>query len=167
MALRYAMLSAALAMLVAPSGPALADWQYTRWGMTPDEVKAACACTMDVLTPEEIQQYTYGKGRALLKTTYTSGEHRFTARFVFGKSDGLLSRVELLLNADSDVFSLKRDLLEKYGKPSEEKKTKFSEMYWWHTPSGRVYYFLAGSIKTGFSGHIEYYAPRTSSVGGL
>ena len=64
---------------------ALADWQYTRWGMSPKEVIAA---SKGAATETTLDQRKGGgtKGtEALLQAPYTSGKFQFRAMFNFSK----------------------------------------------------------------------------------
>ena len=60
--------------------PAAADWQYTQWGMTPDQVKAASA---DAAVPNPDRKLDAGGFAAILTAPYQGAAIPFTAAFLF------------------------------------------------------------------------------------
>lgn len=76
------------------ASPAAANWQFTKWGMTADQVKAA----------------------SVGKEEYTAGNYAFKVDYVYG-DDGGLSRVVLTLKKPIQCEALIADLSVKYGKP--------------------------------------------------
>jgi hypothetical protein len=107
---RIIAISVALSMLLA--GNALADWQYTRWGMTPAEVakapggRAAPYVGAGENTDTEV---------AKLLAPYSAGEYAFTAYFMFSRTTDRLSSVRLNLADPGRCQSVYSDLLAKYG----------------------------------------------------
>lgn len=101
---------------------ARADWQYTRWGMTPNEVVSASggAAAKDGASGD-------------LKARYQSGEYRFEATFNF--KGGKLWSVDLNGVSGPQCFALTGDLKAKYGTPSEYYPR--NETYWWLDRSTR------------------------------
>ncbi|WP_141105693.1 hypothetical protein [Rhizobium sp. R693] len=93
-------------LCVAPS--AQADWQYTKWGMTPDQVIAAA--------PPESGLRWVAKSATngpYLKGHYGAGEYRFESRFWF--SDKGLYEVELELDTRTAYcIKLKASMLVTY-----------------------------------------------------
>lgn len=78
------------------AGPASADWQFTKWGMSKDQVikasrgKASDADVADL----EAHNLANKSATAQLKMPYTTGPLSFTAYFLFSL-DGQLVTVEL------------------------------------------------------------------------
>jgi hypothetical protein len=99
---------------------ALADWQYTKWGMSVDQVIAASKGAASQTTPEISAQHSAfdGSQAAKLSAPYCSGTFQFTAYFMFGRRDTLTS-VSLELAA-GDPHILIGELRTKYGKPTSE-----------------------------------------------
>lgn len=127
-------LALGMAALVLATSPALADWQYTKWGMTPEQVVAASKGAATATTDEERRQFstTDGKSVALVKARYTSGSYQFDVHFLF--DDGKLSLVSLNLD-ESDEGLLAGDLTAKYGPPIDHSRSDIVEVTKWQTPS--------------------------------
>jgi hypothetical protein len=104
--LRY--LAAALACVAA--SPAEADWQYTRWGMTPKQVVAASRGAAKPNTDGEATRDNY---KTLLRAPFVAGEHRFTASFIFNNQNRLI-RISLGLTG-GNCERLGFDLRSQYG----------------------------------------------------
>lgn len=106
--------------------PALADWQYTRWGMTPDQVIAASggAVHRKSLTEQEINASFAQAGLAdLLEGTYSAGGRSFDATFRFARTG--LETVLLRFDEPAGTAAcsgLRDDLLGSYGTPVEERR---------------------------------------------
>lgn len=66
--------------------PAAANWQYTQWGMTPDQVKAA---SDDVTQPNPDRTLDAAGLRAALTAPYQGAAIPFTAVFLFDASGKL------------------------------------------------------------------------------
>ena len=105
----------ALALVIAScwvsGSPAMADWQYTRWGMTPAQVQKASKGTAKASSevPEELVSGTTYQ----LVAPYTAGEFQFKAHFAFD-SQKHLSLVLLDLTS-GEPASLLMSLTRKYG----------------------------------------------------
>lgn len=101
-------------LLLALSSFSFADWQYTRWGMTPDEVIAA--------SNEKMEKFNAPNGSAagvFLKSKYQSENHTFTAYFSFSRADNKLYMVSLSSTSGGrSCVDLTKSLIEKYGQPS-------------------------------------------------
>jgi len=107
-------IAVAAAMLASVMGaPAYAHWQYTKWGMTPEQVVAssANAAHLDKGKPgDEID----GRLPEVLGD-YTSGDYKFSAKFYFGQHG--LDFVNMNLEDGAQCLGLRRDLDGLYGKP--------------------------------------------------
>src|SRR5687768_8936635 len=76
---------------------AVADWQYTRWGMTVDEVVKASKgqlkpCDAQLCSGQELRGT---KDEVRLIGNYASGQYSFKAYFYFNKDSKKLSIVSL------------------------------------------------------------------------
>lgn len=78
---------------------ASANWQYTTWGMTKDQVIAASHGTAVDIAPDRKagQRVSSSHMTALLQAPYTSGQYAFTAYFRFEDTTGRLVGVHLEL----------------------------------------------------------------------
>ena len=75
-----------IAALAAGSGPASADWQYTQWGMTPDQVKAASG---EVAQDNPDRRLDADGFSAKLTAAFKGEAIPFTAVFLFNAQDRL------------------------------------------------------------------------------
>src|SRR5262245_37704928 len=108
------------ALLVVTSAPAWANWQYTRWGMSSDEVlKAAKGRAATIPESEQPAQSTVTT-LAKLTSTLSSGRFTFHVFFRFDRETGGLSQVVLNLDRSADCQLLKESLADEYGKPIRE-----------------------------------------------
>ncbi len=128
---------ATFAALTWTSLPAYADWQYTRWGMTLEEVHAASGGAAH--PPEIRDEYPDSNLVHLLNASYSSREFTFVAKFIFTNLDSL---VEVKLEPDPhyeiDCSPLMRLLDETYG-PGERKSYPVAQTSkWWDRESGNV-----------------------------
>ena len=81
---------AAMTLAIGASGclatPAAADWQYTQWGMTADEVQAA---SEGVARPNLDRTFDAGGLKAELTAPYQGEQVLFTAVFLFDETEKL------------------------------------------------------------------------------
>ena len=75
-----AILAMATSTLACSVPPAAADWQYTQWGMTPDQVRAA---SNDAAQPNLNRTLDAGGLKAVLTAPYQGATLPFTAVFLF------------------------------------------------------------------------------------
>jgi hypothetical protein len=101
-----------------------ADWQYTRWGMTPEQTLAASKGQLKRCEGGDCSGQTTDQDVAQLFGNYQSGELSFTAFMIFDKRTNTLSRVYLNLNAPEKGDSLIRALRLKYGEPSRHDRER-------------------------------------------
>lgn len=111
-------LAAALALLPLP---ALADWQYTRWGMTPDEVVAAAGGSAWLIKPKKS-----GAEEVIALGRHSAGDLDFNVTFRF--LDGQLNSVALFYDNNGvggrlfrrdgqNCNTVRRALESQYGSP--------------------------------------------------
>jgi hypothetical protein len=105
--------------LLLVSASARADWQYTKWGMTPQEVAAASGGTVHVSTPTADELKSDSINLTECAGSYTAGAFKFIAWFDFDREKHGLREVTLLFVAGSSDGGTTSDLLqamqEKYG----------------------------------------------------
>lgn len=99
------------ACLVAVCSPAAANWQFTKWGMSPEQVEAAGKGKAPRITPKVSGGETINN-----QGTYTSGEHQFNTSYKYRNEK--LSEVELELTSPTCQL-LKSDLRARYGDPDD------------------------------------------------
>jgi hypothetical protein len=101
-----------LSLLVAAastSSALLADWQFTKWGMTPEEVALISKGSAAITNEERDDSYVGNRGK------FSGGTYQFDAEYVF-KASGL-SKVSLKLLSPGACSILASDLRVKYGAP--------------------------------------------------
>src|SRR5512133_1660788 len=95
---------------------ARADWQYTKWQMSPTEVIRASG---GKAVSNDERRSSKGPNRGLLKGNYASGQFQFKVVFYFNENTSLLSLVQLTLLDPGLGYTLEQSLVAKYGKPLE------------------------------------------------
>ncbi|HVT59301.1 MAG TPA: hypothetical protein VHR45_12975 [Thermoanaerobaculia bacterium] len=153
-----------LALGMVTATPAVADWQYTKWGMTPEQViKAAHSKSRQITRLVERQQgAAEDAGRvgqkALLSGEWSSGRFEFEVHFFFNPRRKLAS-VELTLANSEDEHVLANELTKRYGVP-EDSGSVAGEFHRWRTQTEEIWFF--GTIGAGFPTRVVY-APRHSA----
>jgi hypothetical protein len=99
--------------------PAYADWQYTKWGMTPEQVVDASGGSGSKIPLSQ----QGGKSRlgftALLVGRYTLGDFSFDLDFQFAKTGLEMVAMELTPYSYDRCKRLENTMLSKYGSPFE------------------------------------------------
>jgi hypothetical protein len=121
--------------IVLASSSAHADWQYTKWGMTPEEVVDASKGTAwPTPNPDKVP---HGDTYHLLAGTYATQDFLFEVQFDFDTAHRL-SGVRLNLTDYKKCTSLYRRLTSTYG-PSKQITVTISEVNkWWDHTNGNV-----------------------------
>jgi hypothetical protein len=98
-----------VALICATIDVARADWQYTKWGMTPDQVVSASNGSASIVPPN---------GGCPVQGTYKSGSQVFSMSACFDNNG--LNQIELdMENATpSDAQQILAALTAKYGNPT-------------------------------------------------
>ena len=146
--------------------PASADWQYTKWGMTTEQVSAAskgqmkrCGAACDKqTTPTET---------ALLYAPYQSGKFPFTAFAFFNNQTKKLAFVSLRLDDPTMGFELVGALKGKYGQPESKSATQVMNLYVWRSGGDQIDVTLIGSSPNDTSTTLSYRPRMNSSNKGL
>lgn len=97
------------------SSAAQADWQYTKWAMSPDQVIAASKGAVAAVDPTKDAEMPWGIKEAV--GTFSSNGREMKASFWF--KDHKLTQVNLSSNSESDCVSIANDLNGIYGPPSD------------------------------------------------
>ncbi len=131
-------------------GPALADWEYTKWGMTREQVATASSGRLGTCDTR-CRIYSGSTEVAGLVGSYRKGEFEFTAFAMFSPaSDALVSITLVWQDGRSDA--LLKAMFAQYGDPAEFSATnEISTAVWF----GKEY----DIIMRGF-GLLSYYAPN-------
>lgn len=111
--MRVAFAAALFGLVV--SQEALADWQYTRWGMTLDDLRVVPGVTISAATPKQREVVDRGTGGRLeASAPYEASSLKLTAFFYF--KENKLTKVELRTTGrDADL--LIRRIADVYGRP--------------------------------------------------
>lgn len=160
-------LAAALAM-ISFALDVCADWQYTRWGMTVDEVAKASNGLAQPYTEASNPKYESAMtARVLLRAPYKAGDFNFTADFLFGKSDDRLARVILRLDGANDIqcARLQGSLKDVYGTPSEVSRSSMMPTTTWRDAASGIN-VLYSSIGTNYCS-VNYSPLATKAKSGL
>lgn len=102
--------------LLAAASPASAEWQFTNWGMSVDEVVAASGGS--------VERYNGSPGQRIMgsnfqaKGSYSAGGYDFESEFYFDPS-GRLSVIRLMLIDYSQCGSMREMMQGIYGSSAE------------------------------------------------
>jgi hypothetical protein len=134
MKLNLIMASAGLAVLCSCLAvPAKANWAYTQWGMTPEQVAAASSGAVQVLPLSQRTRNDADRWELAAKGTYKDGSLTIDAGFTFDTQHGGLTCVMYNVRGD-DVTVLRETLGKRYGKPFKERSSSIDQDVFWHTP---------------------------------
>jgi len=95
---------------------AVADWQYTRWGMTADQIVAASNGAAKKLAGTEQEAKSGATFTALAVGTFKTGPFDFAVSFRADKGGNTLKTVRLTLNNRYQYLDLSNALSTKYGR---------------------------------------------------
>lgn len=111
-------------LLLLISFEARADWQYSRWGMTVDDLMAAGKGSVVRVSDSEADKARMGNGLGapLAKASYRTNDFVFTAWFFFPK--GKLAGVRLVGADGRQAIPIEQQLERVYGAPFEKEETK-------------------------------------------
>ena len=106
-------LASLMALLIAPD--AHADWQYTRWGMTPEQVVAASGGKAELLPPKRRPRIPPLETAA--SGEFQDGAMQLRTAFSFNTDRGGLACVSFgLISHDGDE-AFRSSLISRYGQP--------------------------------------------------
>lgn len=110
----------ALVLSIQLSTPAAADWEFTRWGMTVEQVQAASGNTLDTIPEYRRPGMRIGATLPILEGVFKAGAFRFYVNYHFD-AQGMLELVDL----QPDNYTIGREiesaLLARYGRPIVDK----------------------------------------------
>ena len=103
-----------LTVLVNPiaSAPALANWQFTKWGMSPAEVFEASNGAAPI---GDIEEITEDRSQIKNSGVYMVGSIPLRSRYHY--IDNRLTMVELFVESSATCYVFRQNLGSQYGKP--------------------------------------------------
>jgi hypothetical protein len=160
---RYIML--ALAIAAVPT--AHADWQFTRWGMTPSEVVEAGKGTVTTVPEDQVSGRSFRTLRCTLEQTYKAGDMELRASMCFDSSGKLTKvSVEPTEKGGAQCGILETELTRKYGTNYATENDSVSHNLHWQDESRTTDILLYESLITRTC-HINYDAVSNSMTKGL
>jgi hypothetical protein len=154
------LLRSAVVLLVTLSPiAACADWQYTKWGMTPEQTAQA---SKGQLRPcdASCKGYTSAGATAKLMGSYKTGDFSFVAYTIFDASNRL-NKV-LLDMKPSNGYALAAALRNKYGEPASRTRSSVMEINTWRDQKDQITLLIIGD---GTSGLVNLtYQPRLTDA---
>lgn len=141
-----------------------ADWQYTKWGMTPEQVIIASkGLAVHTKDKENISRSASdGAHKVQLTTQYESGKFKFTVYFLFDRNSSELTYVHLLLNDKKFNSELLGATTSKYGKYDGKSLGEYLKIYYWYAAGDQITYTDASSSVT-----LRYHPRLTKNNVGL
>lgn len=132
------------ALAVFAPGAARADWEYTKWGMTPDQVVKASNGAVKTMPPGQRMKSSAMHFENGASGSFTKGALRFAVNFDFDeKSQGLVCvRLTLLDQAQSAAF--KEALTKSYGPPQGGSNAGLDMLSW--TPGDVIEYIAMAGV---------------------
>src|SRR6195952_3766424 len=111
---------AAILIVVMLAPAARADWEYTKWGMTPEQVVRASGGHVKLLQGAE-QRTVAPNMRQSAEGTYSDGSVALQVRFTFDPLNGNgLNCVFYAVTDEKQGPALKDLMIKRYGQPSNE-----------------------------------------------
>ena len=107
----------ALSVVLCLPAAARGDWQYTKWGMTPEEVARASGGAVKAEPPAQRRTIADANLRSGADGTFQDGPIRLRVQFSFDATKGGLACVfyGVMNQADNDAF--KAALVKRFGPP--------------------------------------------------
>ena len=164
---RFVFLSLFTATIALPNSSANADWQYSRWGMTPDQMLTASKGQLKRCDPKACAGQTTDKTAAQLFGPYQSGEFSFKSFAFFDKQTNKLAQVTLQLTTPEKANELIGALRARYGEPSSQNKTTIMTLLVWREQKDQIALMILGFGQTTNSASIIYQPRITEATKGL
>jgi hypothetical protein len=120
------------------SQPARADWEYTKWGMTPEQVASASKGAVSVVAPAARNRDEADHSEIGAQGAYASDQFQRDVEFTFDTRSGGLKCVTYNALGD-DAIKLKAALISHYGAPSRESEFLGSHSSVWTKPDSIEY----------------------------
>lgn len=142
-------------------GPALADWQDTRWGMSLDDVEQRVTSAYRPKNPEESHDPSR---RHVLSGTYTTGNYSFISKFYFDRNNALVEVKLELINRDM-CKDLRESLVDAYGLFAVPNIKEFGDGKWKDWAAGNM---VSYNRSIGLFCNVTYAPiPQPGQMGGL
>ena len=150
---RLVMVSAAL--LVSSASASRADWEYTKWGMTPEQVAKASQGTVKVIPPDKRTREDADQTEVAAEGKYLTEKLALDVGFVFAAGGGLTC---VMYNAlGDDALRLGKILAGRYGAPAKESDFMSSHTTLWVKPDEIEYTIRT---KQPVAGVVSHCAPQ-------
>lgn len=139
-------LPAALILCVTFAFTATADWRYSRWGMTPQQVTAASkGQARPYLGDPRLSDPTLSKK---LEAPYVTGRFTFRAVFVFESRTNRLVAVHLVLERPELCRELWQSIIAEYGPPIAADNVGGQQGTWRDTSKRNLVSFVSVDLLT-------------------
>jgi hypothetical protein len=123
---------ALIAALICVAPNAQADWEYTKWGMTPAQVVAASHGAVHLIKPERRLGPTGPDIETRAEGSFTDGKLRLNVSFGFAGHGGGLVLVSYLVQDASQNMLLRDRLVHAYGPPAPSGDADMGSGVWRH-----------------------------------
>ena len=161
--MRKALYAAAALALIAPSA-ASADWQYTRWGMSPAEVVAASQGRASPVRGRPGQRVFDLDLRAT--AAYAANSLTFVAEFFFTQGSGRLAAVKLVPTCEAMCDVLRSELEATYGEAEPQRFAFGMTQRWTDQDHGNRLLFADIAVRgTPRLCHVIYQPIRSEGTG--
>jgi hypothetical protein len=124
---------AAVALAAGLSSSASADWAYTHWGMSPEQVAAASRGSVKVLDVGRQTRDDADHWVLAAQGSFVDDALRLDVGFTFDTRTNGLNCV-MYNAAGGDVATLKAVLVKRYGKPASASSYGSTEILTWRQP---------------------------------
>lgn len=125
--IRYTIAACVIALLMGK--PALADWDFTKWGMTPAQVMAGSSGMVKAIPREEIKRDDSDHWEISLRGDIKARGGTRPTSFMFDTRTGGLQCV-ISNGLGSDAGILKQELVSKYGPGKEDTFGNMQSIDW-------------------------------------
>lgn len=134
----------AIGLLIIIATQAHADWEYTRWGMTPEQVVAASKGAAKIIPQDQQKSNDAMKLTTKVEAIYSDGPLKLNVKFAFNPANGLeMIGYETLDPAQGE--SLKNWLIKKYGPPQHtDPPLQRTSTFVWEKPDEIMLSIIAG-----------------------
>jgi hypothetical protein len=126
-------ISITIAMLLAQVPVAHAEWEYTKWGMTPAQVTAASKGEASITPEPDRYKNTEDHWEIAVQGHHAFGSLKLDTAFTFDTRTGGLQCVFYNATGD-DAAQLKVAMIKRYGPPAKQSSMDGAQMLNWTTP---------------------------------
>jgi hypothetical protein len=116
--------------LAMATATARADWAYTKWGMTPDQVAGASKGAVQVIPLAERVTLEGSPVRTGATGVYADGAINLNVRFSFDPKTDTLNCVFYGVTSESQNAAFKDLLIKRYGPPQGSQISGVSSLTW-------------------------------------